>query len=271
MKKALIWIAAIILTVGISIYQRMTGPTYPLKINTTITNGTYKIQLPRSASIGEGCTVEIPSNNAFDNVSLVYHKYPGNFSSDTLAMKQNDSIWTVNLPVQPPAGKLQYYIVFYNNEKEIYNNSQHAAIIRFKGDVPLGVLIPHILAMFLAMIFALVSLLMAATKIGNFRKMTYFTLGALAIGGFILGPIMQYFAFGEAWTGFPVGKDLTDNKTLIAAIFWIAAIIISWKKPKRWAAIVAAIIMIGIFSIPHSAGGSEFNYETGTVETGINK
>ena len=38
----------------------------------------------------------------------------------------------------------------------------------------------------------------------------------LAVGGFILGPLVQNYAFGELWTGVPFGWDLTDNKTLIA-------------------------------------------------------
>jgi hypothetical protein len=40
----------------------------------------------------------------------------------------------------------------------------------------------------------------------------------------ILGPVVQYYAFGEFWTGVPFGWDLTDNKTLVAVIFWALAV-----------------------------------------------
>jgi hypothetical protein len=48
----------------------------------------------------------------------------------------------------------------------------------------------------------------------------------------ILGPVVQKFAFGEYWTGFPFGTDLTDNKTLIAFIGWIIALVAVFKSEK---------------------------------------
>lgn len=33
MKKVVYWILAIVITLALSIYQRMTGPTYPKKVN----------------------------------------------------------------------------------------------------------------------------------------------------------------------------------------------------------------------------------------------
>jgi len=87
----------------------------------------------------------------------------------------------------------------------------------------------------------------------------------------ILGPLVQKFAFGAYWTGVPFGWDLTDNKTLIAMIFWLMA---SWRVLKgnaeqnRWWVVLAVVVMFIVFLIPHSMMGSELNYETMTVETG---
>ncbi|MDD2200356.1 MAG: hypothetical protein PHE08_11575 [Bacteroidales bacterium] len=269
MKKTLIWIAAIIITLGSSVYQRLTGPTHPLRIKTELNGSEYDLKLTRSATIGKDCEVNVPNNSEFNRALLIFHKYPGNFETDTIEMQLKDNNYTAVLPEQPPAAKIQYYISLYKNDLEVFNNSKNTAIIRFKGDVPAAVLIPHILAMFISMLFAIVSLLMAVSNIGNYKLMSYLTFGSLVLGGFILGPIIQYYAFGDAWTGWPIGKDLTDNKTLIAVIFWIIAIVLNVKKDRKWTIIVAAIIMIIIFSIPHSAGGSEFNYESGTIETGL--
>ena len=47
-----------------------------------------------------------------------------------------------------------------------------------------------------------------------------------AIGGMILGPIVQKYAFGEYWTGFPYGGDFTDNKMLIMWLAWAIAMAI---------------------------------------------
>ncbi len=62
--------------------------------------------------------------------------------------------------------------------------------------------------------------------------MLYWTLFLFIAGGMILGPLVQYFAFGELWTGIPFGWDLTDNKTLIALIFWILAVVMNRKKDR---------------------------------------
>jgi hypothetical protein len=89
----------------------------------------------------------------------------------------------------------------------------------------------------------------------------FWTLGLLTIGGLILGPIVQNYAFGEYWTGIPFGFDLTDNKTLIAWLGWLVAIfmIFKSKRPKVWV-LGAAIFTIAIFLIPHSLMGSELDY-----------
>ena len=89
------------------------------------------------------------------------------------------------------------------------------------------------------------------------------------LGGMILGPIVQKFAFGEFWTGFPVGKDLTDNKALVAFVFWIIAWAGNIKKPRPYLPVIAAIINLGIGFIPHSLMGSELDYTSGEIKTGL--
>jgi hypothetical protein len=267
-RKILLWILAAVITLGASVYQRKTGPTYPLDLETTVDGTEYQFELTRSATIEDGCEVKIPFSEKLDSVKLVYHKYPGNFQADTLSMKADSAYFRANLPVQPAAGKLQYYVMLYIGGERIFDNADDTAIVRFKGSVPAWALIPHVLAMFIAMFLSTLALLMAITKTGNFRRISWWAVGALVLGGFVFGPIVQYFAFGQAWTGFPVGMDLTDNKTLIAGLFWIAAILLNLRKERRWAVIIAAIVLLGIFSIPHSARGSEFDYENEEVKTG---
>ncbi len=77
----------------------------------------------------------------------------------------------------------------------------------------------------------------------------------------ILGPIVQKYAFGEFWTGFPNGTDLTDNKTLIAFIGWLLALfaVVKEKKQKFWVGF-ATLLMFVVFLIPHSVMGSELDY-----------
>ena len=102
-------------------------------------------------------------------------------------------------------------------------------VIRFKGSVPGYILLPHILLMFLAMLFSTAAGLMSVVKYPSYKKYAIWTLVLFIAGGMVLGPIVQKFAFGDLWTGVPFGWDLTDNKTLIALLFWILAVIMNRK------------------------------------------
>jgi uncharacterized membrane protein len=158
------------------------------------------------------------------------------------------------MPRQVPLTKLEYSV-------EIIKDSTASAMIpetgsipiRFKGDVPMWVLIPHVLAMFLSMLFSTRAGLEAFAKERAFKKLISWTLGTLFVGGFVFGPLMSYYAFDLFWTGWPQGQDVTDNKTLIALIGWMIAAV-SMRKPAqtRWWVLCASLVMFAIFMIPHS-------------------
>jgi hypothetical protein len=185
--------------------------------------------------------------------------------------RQNDSL-VAALPNQPPAGKLQYKVVLSYQGKETSLTGEEPVIIRFKGAVPLWILIPHVIVMFMAMLFSARAGLEAIRPKSNPRKLALWTTGLLFVGGFILGPLVQKFAFGALWTGFPFGYDLTDNKTLIAFIGWIIAIFAGRKgRPARGWVLAAAILLLIVFLIPHSVLGSELDYSEMDTPQALNR
>ena len=138
---------------------------------------------------------------------------------------------------------------------------ENPVIIRFRGDVPAYVFIPHVIIIFLALLFSSRAGFEALRSQGNPRKLAIWTIIFLILGGMIMGPIMQKFAFGAFWTGFPFGGDLTDNKTMVALIGWIIALIAGRKSksPRSWY-LGAAVLLLIVFLIPHSLLGSELDY-----------
>jgi hypothetical protein len=93
---------------------------------------------------------------------------------------------------------------------------------------------------------------------------TWITVITLALGGMILGPVVQKFSFDAYWTGWPYGHDLTDNKSLVAFIFWVIALIVMKKnRENRLWPILASIVLLVIFLIPHSVLGSEIDFTKG--------
>jgi hypothetical protein len=56
----------------------------------------------------------------------------------------------------------------------------------------------------------------------------------------------------------PFGYDLTDNKTLIAAVAWVLAVIqLRGGKQARMAVVLGAVVTMVVFAIPHSVWGSQ--------------
>lgn len=268
MKKYVIaWVLAVIITLLAAYYQRKTGPTYPKKEKIELAGKKMSFELPRSHNSTTDCEIklDIPVNISG---KVFYKRLNTNDNFDTLTLIREGNFLIASLPKQEPAGKLQYYLEFNDGQKLATIEKDKNVVIRYKGEVPAYVLIPHILLMFLAMLFANLTGLLAIFK----KKSTYLysiiTIVILFIGGMILGPIVQKFAFGEYWTGAPFGWDLTDNKTLIALIIWIIAFFAFRRTKKFYYIIAAAVIMLIVYSIPHSLFGSELNYETGKVVTG---
>ncbi len=125
----------------------------------------------------------------------------------------------------------------------------------------MAILLPHILIIFLAMLFSTITGLETIIKGKHILLFTWITIITLFIGGLVLGPIVQKYSFGVYWDGWPFGHDLTDNKSLVAFIFWIIALIVQYKnRDKKLWTIVASIIMLIVFLIPHSVLGSEIDY-----------
>lgn len=273
-KSFLFWILAFFFAVLIMIFQRMTGPTHPVKGSIVIKGEKISYKFLRSSIANKPLPVSIKIKNKNIDGYLFSRRYDGvnKYTFKPQLMKRSGDTLLGEIKGEDTAGKVEYYIELEDREstsipKERFSiNGGKSVIARFKGEVPSFYLISHILLMVLGFIFAMRTLLETFRKDGNYFWLVNWTLGIVFLGGMILGPIVQYYAFGDFWTGIPFGTDLTDNKTLIAFIFWIIAFFMK-KKSKYWV-IAAVLVMIIIYSIPHSVLGSERNYKTGTL---INK
>ncbi len=246
----------------------MTGPTYPKKGKTVIAEKEVKFKLLRSAENTKDAIISIENSSKLYSGSIVYKRFNTLDDWTEIQMTQNGDKLEGSLPAQPAAGKLMYRVFLkYGNEN--YALNINPVVIRFKGNVPLYILFPHILLMFLAMLFSTRTGIEAIIDGKNTYKYALITVITLFLGGIVLGPIVQKYAFGAFWTGWPLGKDLTDNKTVIAFLFWIMATYKIYRnREKTGLAIVAMVILLAIYLIPHSMFGSELDYNSGKVTTG---
>jgi hypothetical protein len=286
MKRIILWCLAIVITISAAFYQKKTGPTYPKRLDVTINGKKNELKLVRSLGLNQKPEVRLDIRDTSVKAKLYFKRFKSDeeyqvadlsyraIPVKSFVMNKIFKIFDRNgfyaaIPQQPPAGKIQYYfeVTDSNGSKTYFKDSP--VVIRFKGDVPALVLIPHILLMFMAMLFSTLAGLMGIFKYPLYKKYSVWTLILIIAGGFALGPLVQYFAFGELWTGIPFGWDLTDNKTLIALLFWILAVVMNRKKERPLYTVLAAFVLLLVFSIPHSLFGSELNYSSGQVTQGI--
>jgi len=268
LKIAFLWIFSFIFTIAIAYYQRKTGPTYPVSGKTEIAGQTIKYRLIRTHGGEEDAKISIKNADASIEGLIKYKRLGTEDEWTSKAMDRNGQNLEASLPHQPPAGKLLYHVALTQGEESVLLNDE-PTVIRFKGAVPMWVLLPHIIIMFTAMMMSTRTGLEALGRGGKTYSYAWITTVTLFIGGLILGPVVQNYAFGAFWTGWPFGQDLTDNKTLVAFIFWAIAVWRLKKNPEnRTWPIIAMVTLLLVYLIPHSMFGSSFDYSSGAVVTG---
>ncbi len=262
------WVLAVVISLAAMFYQRMTGPTYPKKYEITYQNEDYHFNLPRSNNGRPGdYPVEVELPETF-SANLIWRLYPTEDPWETKVMERDGNLLSTSLPHQPPAGKIEYHLELMADGNPVDLLENESVVIRFRGDVPAWALIPHVLMMILTVIWSMATIIFAFANIPSYKKHVGLTIIFLLIGGFILGPVVQKYSFGQLWTGWPLGEDMTDNKVLFALLAFLIAWFLRKKSYGRWLAIGAALVMLAVYLIPHSMGGSELDRESGEVVTG---
>lgn len=275
-RGILLWILALLLMAATVVYQRRTGPTYPLRGTVSLGGQTIGYRFIRSEETVRPARVALP--DAGVPATLVWRRFPLReaWTRQPMARELNDGKAELAgyLPVQPPAGKIEYAVELGDPGATLRIPADDPIVLRYKGPVALAVLLPHVAMMFIAVLIGLRTGLGALFGASAPRRLLWTTLACLTLGGLILGPFVQKAAFGHYWTGFPWGYDLTDNKTLLMWLVWLVAALVAGPRPRRreaWsrgAVLAATVAMAVVYLIPHSLRGSQLDY--GKVQAGAN-
>lgn len=263
-----LWILAVIIMFAAADFQERTGPTKEFKGSFRIGGEEYSFELVRSGSTDADAPVVIPDPGQGVTGQIYFKRYPTDDPFSPIPMESVAGDLQGLLPAQPAAGKLEYYVLLNTPDGTVRLPREDTLIIRFKDPVPLGILVPHIIFMFVALLLGVRTALGALAYPVALRGLAWATLGFMTIGGMILGPTVQKYAFGAFWTGWPYGYDLTDNKTLIMWIVWVGVVAVMGRRrsERSWAirgsVLLAATVMMTVYLIPHSLRGSELDYST---------
>lgn len=277
-RNILLWTLAVLMMLVAVIYQRRTGPTYPKRGELTVAGQSYSYSLIRSEYSHQDARVALPELGGGATVTLFYKRYK---TADELASlplvaddKEGKQELAAYLPQQPAAGKLEYFLVVEaGGAQQRIPEGHENVVIRFKDHVPTALLASHVVMMFFAVLIGMRAGLGALVGDPRMRGLSWITFIGMSVGGMILGPLVQKYAFGAYWTGFPWGYDLTDNKMLIMWIVWLIACTTIGLRPKkkelvgRMVVLVAMVVMTAVYLIPHSMRGSELDY--GKLDQGV--
>jgi hypothetical protein len=256
-----LWVLAVVITLAAAFYQRTTGPTYPVGGRVQIGGETIRYRLQRSHGGDGDQRIAIRVPDPMMSGEVAWKRYPTNEPFTIVPMQREGENLVGYLPHQLPAGKIEYKVSLNDGAREIRLPPTGTVITRFKGAVPAWILGPHIFLMFFGMLYSNRAGLEALRKKQRLVGLTKITLILLGLGGMVLGPIVQKYAFGAFWTGVPFGWDLTDNKTLIALAAWLIALLfVNRMRGSRAVVLAAAVITLVIFAIPHSLFGSQLKY-----------
>ena len=259
-RSAWLWTLAVIITVFALVWQRMTGPTYPLRGHVVLGGQRIALKLLRTHGGADDQPVRIVAPDTAVTGSIQWRRFPSSDAWDTLPLVRHGDTLAAALPHQPPAGKLAYQLrLARGGERLVY--PAEPTITRFKGDISAFVIIPHLLCMFGGLLLLMRAGIGALAKEAKYPAWARLGLLLFVLGGLVFGPWMQHQAFGDWWTGIPFGWDMTDNKTLIALVAWLFAL---WRlrggRDARGPVLAAAAVTLVVFLVPHSVFGSQIDW-----------
>ena len=278
LTSVVLWVLSAVITIGCFMYQDKTGPTYPLEGTFDTELGGVNFKFLRSETIGTDLQIMLvdPVPSGVSGY-VEFRRFKSNDEWQTLSLEEGSFGHTrrgrseliqgmgVELPsLQERAGKYEYRVYIDDGETGPVSVTDKPIYARYKAAVPTAVLILHIVAIFASMTIAIRTVFEAMID-GEYKKLLWATLISLLIGGFVLGPLVQWYAFGVLWSGVPFGYDWTDNKVVVELIFWLLALYLNRgdRRDKR-SVYLAGIVTLIVYFIPHSLFGSEYNYLTGS-------
>jgi hypothetical protein len=209
-------------------------------------------------------------------LSFVYGQPSGEWGTAEMRPEAGSDTFVVEINGQPRGGRLYYYVEIQdnlNNTVASLGSEQNPLSLRFEGKISPGLLLAHIFCMFAGAFFSFLALFGAIPLVksqGNVssvaKRVAWVTL-FIFIGGFPLGIMVARAAVGgSGWGGFPLGNDITDNKTLAITFYWLLLVVLgkgsilrnrpegNLVKPVTYGTLtlIGFLLVLSLYLIPHS-------------------
>ena len=110
LQTILLWFFAFLFTAGLAIYQRMSGPTYPIGGKIVINGETIKYKLLRTSDDPGDQKIEIKIADTTIKGEFTFRRFKSHDSWSMQPMTREGEYLVAYVPHQPPAGKVMYFI-----------------------------------------------------------------------------------------------------------------------------------------------------------------
>jgi len=179
------------------------------------------------------------------------------------------------IPPQSRGETLQYYIEARTASDMVVRvparERAEGFTVKVKGRPNTYILATHVIIIFIALFFYMFAGYLSVRALQHRRSLLYIPrvafLGTATffVASIPLGMVVAYQTFGVPWTGFPVGDDLTDNKSLVILIYWIVCAVLYrgslWRKDPShdflpmitlpYVHLAGSILTAVLFALPH--------------------
>ncbi len=178
------------------------------------------------------------------------------------------------VPSQPRGTVVEYYIEVRGDGDlvaRIPQKEEGNLELTYKGIPSRTLLLAHVVLIFVCLALFLLVGFLAVKALGNRQIALHIPRLALLatviffISSFPLGMIVAYQTYGKAWTGFPLGSDFTDNKSLAIILYFVISTILYKGSAMRrdasadalpirtipYVYLVGVCMIIVLFAIPH--------------------
>jgi len=179
------------------------------------------------------------------------------------------------LPPLEKGTKIKYWITASNvagTKVRVPGDPEKYCVLKYKGKASALVIVAHVAFMFGAFFFMVMSFLAAIEILRgredkkNAMRAARWVLVTSFIGGWPLGFLLNRQVFGTLWEGFPFGYDVTDNKTQVIFILWLASMLLAWgsfvgrgeekdrlgRKAFALSIVACFVVSLALFILPHS-------------------
>lgn len=273
-------ILALLLTLVLLFIARQLAMVQPRWFEATMNGITLSHLNPGKAPQNQQMTMESKAAPLGSDQKVVLRYNSGAQGSwesmEMLPSGSNPASLSISLLGKPKGSRLFYFIEVRDISGNVLANlgtQANPLRLRFEGTVPGYLIGPHIFCMFAGAFFSFLALFGAVSLLRNRGDMnsvaknvgwaTLFTF----IGGIPLGIMVARAAVGgTGWGGFPLGNDITDNKTLLILLYWLVLVILgkgsifqnnpgtNLVKASTFGklTLIGFILVLGLYLIPHS-------------------